>query len=98
MNMHFNFDAPPFYPNALLLVQSRRRTASGKTIRRAAASAIEAVTALCALACVHLTRRHYKHALHALDDRMLADIGLARCDIEAAVNAAVPHRPRRRVR
>ena len=95
MNMHFDPDPPPFFPDAVLQARCRRRSVFGGTMRSGAAWTVDAVVRLYASASVRLTRRHFRRALHALDDHMLADIGLSRGEIESVVNQAVPDRSRR---
>jgi uncharacterized protein YjiS (DUF1127 family) len=96
MDMHIEAAPPPFLPDALLLARSRCGFVLGQAIRSAAAWTLGPVARLYVWARVRLTRRHVRRAPHSLDDRMLADIGPARSDIESIVNEAVPHRTRRR--
>ena len=85
-------------PTGYLLGLQGRRSRSrmlasrlARTVRMLAASTGVAVDAI----ATALLRRHVRHALHHLDDRMLADIGLNRSDIDAIARGEIPPRARR---
>jgi uncharacterized protein YjiS (DUF1127 family) len=93
MNMHFDPERP-FPSRAHLQTRSSRHRAVGKTIRDVAGQLAASMRRLAGAFAAWLVRRHLTQDLHALDDRMLADIGISRSDIAAIVNDAGGYRLR----
>ena len=93
MNMHFNPERS-FSCAAHLQAPSLPHRAVGRTIRGAAAWLAASTRRRYRSFAAWLVRRHLTRDLQSLDDRLLADIGISRSDIEAIVNDAGGYRIR----
>ena len=93
MNLH----VPGLRPLHALNLRTRRRRhgAFGSTARATVTAMISDVGRLFEAFINRLMRNRMKRALHAMSDRLLADIGVSRGGIDAAVDEFVP-RPSRR--
>jgi uncharacterized protein YjiS (DUF1127 family) len=91
MTMHFAPGPRPFLPATILPVRRWRRRAFGSTVREIAATAIESPRGLLETYLNRLMRARMKRAPHAMSDRLLADIGMTRGEIDAAVDGFIPH-------
>jgi uncharacterized protein YjiS (DUF1127 family) len=92
MTMLFIPGPRPFHPATILPSRRSRYRASGWTAGELAAAMIEAPRRLVEVYVHRLLRRRMKRALYAMSDRLLADIGICRSEIDAAVNELIPHR------
>jgi uncharacterized protein YjiS (DUF1127 family) len=93
MNMHFKPERP-FSLAAHLQMPGPRHRAVGGTIRGGGRWLAASIRRRYRSFAAWLVRRHLARDLQSLDDRTLADIGIARSDIVAMVNDACGYRIR----
>jgi uncharacterized protein YjiS (DUF1127 family) len=74
-------------PLPALLVRDH---AIGQAVRARAATASAAIGRLLEACMNRLMRSRMKRALHAMSDHLLADIGVTRSEIDAAVDGLIP--------
>jgi uncharacterized protein YjiS (DUF1127 family) len=67
-----------------------RDRAIGQAVRALAATATAAIGRLLEAHVNRLMRSRMKRALHAMSDHLLADIGMTRSEIDAAVDGLIP--------
>lgn len=95
MTMHS--DAGPALFFSATTLRSRDR-ALGRTVRDMVLAALKAPRRLFAVWVNRMMRQRMKRALYSMSDRLLADIGICRAEIDAAVDGFIPPVGRRSAR
>jgi uncharacterized protein YjiS (DUF1127 family) len=89
MNTHFHPEPPPLSADAHLQTRNGGARTFGKSIRRGVRRTTIAMRRAWEMFGIWLVRRHAMREFRMLDDRMLADIGIARSEISALIHEMV---------